>query len=121
MAEMTIKVVEESCESRGAKVSVSAISLENAALILVTDKRNEYRLGTVALAMPMTGRMGQTTPSILTLFGSGEGLLAKALAGKTSTKIGKAALAIVGLREDDFESISPILKAAEKIIDRICV
>jgi hypothetical protein len=116
---MTIRFVEESCELQGTKVSVSVISLENATIVLVTDKKNEYRIGTVALAMPITGRIGETSPSILTLFGSGGGLLAKALAGRMSTKMGKVVLSIVGLMDDDLATVSSILGVAEKIMEKI--
>jgi hypothetical protein len=114
-----MRFVEESFEASGAKVSVCVASLENAALVLVTDKRNEYRIGTIALALPTGGNIGEITPPILTLFGSGGGLLAKALAGRLSTKMGKAVLSIVGLLDDSLETVSLILKASERIIEKI--
>ncbi|WXG43087.1 MAG: hypothetical protein WED04_03340 [Promethearchaeati archaeon SRVP18_Atabeyarchaeia-1] len=116
---MTIRLVEESCELTGAKLSVSILSLENATLVLVTDKRNQYRIGTVALAMPITGRTGEAPPSILTLFGSGGGLLAKALAGRISNRTGKTVLSIVGLMDDDLGTVSSILRVSERILEKM--
>jgi hypothetical protein len=117
--EMTIKFVEESCVLKGAKVSISLFILENASLVLVTDINNEYRISSIALAMPVTGTVGETSPSILTLFGSGKGLLARAIAGRISNKMGKAALSIVGLKEDDLGTISVIMKEADVILARM--
>ena len=116
---MTIRFIEESCPLQGVKISITLVSLENATLVLVTDKNNEYRIGNIALAMPITGMIGETSPSIFTLFGSGEGLLAKAIAGRISTKMGKTVLSIVGLKQDDLGTISVVLKAAEEILARI--
>lgn len=116
---MTIRFIEESCELEGAKISVAVVSLENAAIVLVTNKKNEYRVGNIALAMPIRAGTGETSPSILALFGSGSGLLAKAVAGKISSKMGKAVLSMVGLKEDDLGAVSTILKVTEGILAKI--
>jgi hypothetical protein len=115
---MTIKVVEESCEIKGTQISVSIIHLENAVIILVTDRGNQYRIGTMALATPIGRMTGENAPAAFTLLGTGGELLAKVLAGRTSANTGKASLCIVGLRDDEHETISSILKTVEKMLQR---
>jgi hypothetical protein len=115
---MTIKIVEESCQIKGGKISVSAIDLGNGTLILVTDRENKYRMGTMVLATPIGSLTGENIPATFTLFGTRGELLAKALAGRISADTGRVSLCIVGLREDERESISSILKTLEKLLQR---
>lgn len=115
---MTIKVIEEPCEIKGAKISISIIILENGTIVLVTDRMNQYRIGTMALATPMGQVTGENVPASVTLLGTGGELLAKVLAGRTSANTGKVSLCIVGLRDDEREAVSPILKTVEKIMQR---
>jgi len=116
---MTISIVEEALEVKKAKVSVSILGLKNALIILVTDQRNEYRIGSMALATPVADRIGETLPSVVTLLGTGGELLAKVLARKASANTGRISLSIVGLRETDSETASSIVKAVEKILEKM--
>ena len=116
---MTIKIVEESCEIKGAKISISVISLENGTLILVTDRKNQYRIGTMALATPIGRVTGENVPASFTMFGTGAELLAKVLAGRISAETGKVSLCIIGLIEEEHEAVSSILKTAERILQRL--
>jgi hypothetical protein len=45
--------------------------------------------------------------------------LAKVLARRASAKTGRISLSIVGLRETDSETASSIVKAAERIMEKI--
>jgi hypothetical protein len=113
---MTIKIVEDTFTIRGGRISISALGLKNALIILVTDQRNEYKIGSMALATPIAERIGETVPSVVTLLGTGGETLAKVLARKASASTGKISLSIIGLRETDNEIASSIVKAAEKIL-----
>jgi hypothetical protein len=116
---MTISVVEETFEIKKARISVSILSLKDALMILVTDLRNEYRIGNIALATPIADKIGETMPSVAMLLGTGGELLAKVLARRASAKTGRISLSIVGLRETDSETASSIVKAAERIMEKI--
>jgi predicted ATP-grasp superfamily ATP-dependent carboligase len=115
---MTIRVVEETFAIKGVKVSVSALGLKNSLIILVTDHRNEYKIGSMALATPIADRIGETMPSVVTLLGTGGEALARVLARKVSASTGKISLSIVGLRETDNETAASIVKAVEKILEK---
>nr|MDO8100269.1 hypothetical protein [Candidatus Njordarchaeota archaeon] len=115
---MTIKIAEETFEIKKVKVSVSILSLKNALIILVTDQRNEYRIGSMALATPIADKIAETMPSVVTLLGTGGELLAKVIARKVSANTGRISLSIVGLREIDNETASSIVKAVEKILEK---
>ena len=116
---MSIKVVEESCEVKGTNVSISVISLENGTLILVSDRENQYRIGTMALATPMGRVSGESVPATFTVFGTGGELLAKVIAGRISADTGRVSLCIVGLKEDKHEAVSLILKTVVRIMQRV--
>jgi hypothetical protein len=116
---MSIKVIEESCEIKGAKISISVISLENGTLILVSDRENQYKIGTMALATPMGHLTGESVPTTFTVFGTGGELLAKVLAGRISADTGRVSLCIVGLKEDERQAVSSILKTVERIMLRV--
>ncbi len=115
---MTIKVTEESSEINGARISISVVSLENGTLILVTDRKDQYRIGTMALATPIGRVTGENVPATFTVFGTGGELLAKVLAGRISADTGKVALCIIGLVEDEPRSASSILKIVERMVQR---
>jgi hypothetical protein len=115
---MAIQVVEESCEVKGAKISISVINLENGTLILVSDRESQYRIGTMALATPVAHVTGEKVPSTFMLLGTGGELLAKVLAGRISADTGKVSICIVGLKEDEHQAISSILKATERIMEQ---
>ncbi|WXG45731.1 MAG: hypothetical protein WED05_03420 [Candidatus Atabeyarchaeum deiterrae] len=115
---MTLILGEEKCDAGGTVVSVSVIGLENASIVLVTDNRNQYRVGAIALATPTSERIGQTGPTAVTLIGEDREILAKVLAAKTSADTGKMALSIVGLREYDNEAAASIMKTVQNIVSK---
>jgi hypothetical protein len=115
---MTIRIVEETFEIKNVKVSVSVLDLKNALIILVTDQRNEYRIGSMALATRIPEIVGETVPSVVTLLGTYGELLAKIVARKAALNTGRISLSIVGLKETDNETASSIIKALEKILDK---
>jgi len=117
--DMAIKVFEEFCEIKGAKVSVSVINLVNGTLIFVSDREKQYRIGTMAIATPIGHLTGENVPASLTVFGTGGELLARVLAGRISSDTGSVSLCIVGLRDDELQSVSTILKTVERIMLRV--
>lgn len=116
---MTIEVVEEFFEIKGAKISISVVNLQNGALILVTDRKNQYRIGTMTIATPIGRVTGENTPATFTVFGTGGELLAKVLAGRISADTGKVTLCIIGLVEDEPQTVTSIVKMAEGMLQRI--
>jgi hypothetical protein len=106
-----LSIKEEQIDYEGGKVRLSVLELENA--ILVFFNRDKFRLGTVAIALPM-----EKTVTSSILLGGKYLLSSRAIAERAAAIYGKMVLASVSVELSEAETIRLASSLLERLASR---
>jgi len=103
-------------EEKEEHLSALAINLENGIVLAISD--GEYRVGTIAIAVPLSIEGKKTAAVTFPVFGTRNEIFAKSMAERTAHTMNRIAVVIISLKKAEEDSVSAY-RLVKRILDKI--
>lgn len=103
-------------EEKEEHLSALAINLENGIILAISD--GEYRVGTIAIGVPLSIEEKKTAAVTFPVFGTRNEIFAKSMAERTAHEMNRIAIVIISLKNAEEDSASAY-RLVRKILDKI--
>lgn len=97
-------------------MSALAINLENGIIVAISD--GEYRVGTIAIGVPLSIEEKKTAAVTFPVFGTRNEIFAKSMAERTAHEMNRIAVVIISLKKAEEDS-ARVYKLLKRILDKI--
>ncbi|MFX0068253.1 MAG: hypothetical protein ACFFA1_04195 [Promethearchaeota archaeon] len=103
-------------EEKEEHLSGLAINLENGIILAISD--GEYRVGTLAIGVPLSIEEKKTAAVTFPVFGTRNEIFAKSMAERTAHEMNRIAIVIISLKKAEEDS-AMAYKLLRRILDKI--
>lgn len=111
-----IKLSKNILEEKEEHLSALALDLGNGVILAISD--SEYRVGTIAIGVPLTIEEKKTAAVTFPVFGTRNEIFAKSMAERTAHEMNRIAVVIISLKKAEEDS-AKVYRLVRRILDKI--